>query len=79
MAMKKICGNCQYQRENGWADAGVPGEGTWCSNSQSPLFRARVGPTDGCEKFTPRGKKAGIGMRLKIKGVRIANRWLKKK
>ena len=60
-------------------DADIPGTGTWCSNSQSPNFRSRIGDDDSCEKFTARGKRAGIGMRLKTKGIGLVNRVIKKK
>lgn len=77
--MKKICGNCQYWREPGLMDADIPGAGYWCSNSQSPKFRTRVGRDDSSEGFTPHGKKAGIGMRLKVKGLGLVNKVLRKK
>lgn len=69
--MKKICSNCQYSRATGQMDAGIPGQGNWCSNSQSPLFRTRVKDEDQCDGFSPRGKKAGLGLRLKAKGLVI--------
>jgi len=76
--MKKICLNCQYQREAGQMDTEIPGAGQWCSNSQSPRFRTRVKDDDSCDKFTQRGKKAGIGLRLKVKGLGVVNKWMKK-
>lgn len=77
--MKKICGNCQYQRDPGQMDAEIPGAGTWCSNSQSPLFRTRVVDSNGCEKFAARGKKAPLGLRLKVKGLGWVNKWTRRK
>lgn len=50
--MKKICLHCQYSRAAGMLDQDIPGDGNWCSNSQSPRFRTRVKDGDGCEKFT---------------------------
>lgn len=60
-------------------DQDIPGEGNWCSNSQSPRFRTRVKDGDGCEKFTQRGKKAPIGLRLKVKSLEFVNKKLRKK
>jgi len=77
--MKKICGNCQYQREPGQMDAGIAGMGTWCSNLQSPNFRMRVSKEDSCAMFAARGKKAPIGMRLKVKGLGLVNKVLRRK
>jgi len=60
-------------------DAGIPGMGTWCSNSQSPFFRMRVSDKDSCEMFEARGKKAPIGMRLKVKGLDLVNKVLRRR
>ena len=77
--MKKICKNCQYYRAQGELDQDIPGEGNWCSNSKSPRIRTRVKDGDGCDGFSQRGKKAGIGLRLKVKGLEFVNRKLRKK
>lgn len=76
--MKKICKNCQYQREPGAMDGDIPGAGTWCSNSKSPLFRRRVTDDEHCDGFSPRGKKAGVMTRLKVKGLGWLNRKTRK-
>ena len=60
-------------------DDEIPGAGTWCSNSKSPLFRTRVKDADHCDGFSPRGKKAGLGLRLKSKGLGLANQWMRRK
>lgn len=73
--MKNICKNCQYQRAHGQMDFGILGAGSWCSNSQSPLFRMRVEDEDGCDVFSPRGKQAGVWLRL---GNKMLS-WLNKK
>lgn len=67
--MKKVCGSCQYWREPGQMDADIPGSGQWCSNSQSVNFRKRVKNVDWCNVFSARGKRAGLGLRLKAKGL----------
>lgn len=76
--MKKICQNCQYSREPGQMDVEIPGAGQWCSNSQSPLFRTRVQDADHCDGFSARGKKAGLGLRLKVKGLGLVNKWMRR-
>lgn len=60
-------------------DAGVAGVGTWCSNSQSPNFRMRISDADSCAMFSARGKKAGLGLRLGVKGLDLVNKVLRKK
>lgn len=77
--MKKTCMNCQYSRVPGALDQNIPGNGNWCSNSQSPLNRTRVKDDDSCEGFTARGKKAPLGMRLKVKGLGWVNKMMRKK
>ena len=77
--MKKICVNCQYCRGPGPLDQNIPGSGNWCSNSQSPLHRTRVKDDDSCDGFTARGKKAPLSMRLKVKGLGLVNRVMRKK
>ncbi|MFZ5856760.1 MAG: hypothetical protein ACOYZ6_08015 [Chloroflexota bacterium] len=77
--MKKKCGICQYCREPGVMDAEIPGSGQWCSNSKSPRFRTRVMEAEGCDVFQARGKKAPLGMRLKVKAVGLGARLLRKK
>ena len=77
--MKKICESCQYYRAGGAMDDGIPGAGTWCSNSQSPKFRVRVLYRDSCDMFQARGQKAGLGLRLQTKGLGLVNKVLRKK
>lgn len=77
--MRPICKNCQYQREQGAGDEVIPGEGMWCSNSQSPRFFTRVLSTDSCDGFQARGKKAGLGLQLKVKGMGFVNKMLRRK
>lgn len=79
MAMKKSCAVCLYCREPGAGDELIAGHGTWCSNSKSPLFLRRVVSENVCDGFQARGKKAGLGMRLKVKGMSFVNRWMRRK
>ena len=77
--MKQICENCKYFREPGQMDAGIPGHGHWCSNSQSKKFRLRVLGVGTCDQFQARGKKAGLGLRLKVKGLGLVNKVMRRK
>lgn len=70
---KKICSNCQYCRKPGALDFNIPGSGTWCSNSQSPLYRTRIAEAETCQEFVLRGKKAPLAMRVAIKGMDVVN------
>ena len=62
-AVMKHCKNCQYSREYGAMDADISGDGAWCSNSLSVMFRRRVFPDGTCPHFYKRGKSAPIGLR----------------
>lgn len=75
----KQCVYCQYFRQPGQLDAGIAGEGNWCSNSKSPSFRTRVNRQDTCAVFTARGRKAGAVMRLMVKGLKEVSKWMRKK
>lgn len=77
--MKPICKNCQYQRQPGEMDFNIPGTGTWCSNGGTTRYRTRVEDNDGCNGFAARGKKAPLGMRLKVKGLEWMNKLMRKK
>ena len=77
--MKATCKACQYFRDPGQMDVGIPGHGHWCSNSQSKMFRLRVLAVNGCDQFQARGKKAGLVMRLKVKGLWLVNKVLRRK
>ena len=77
--MRQICENCNYFREPGQMDELIPGHGHWCSNSQSKKFRLRVLGVGTCDQFQARGKKAGLGLRLKVKGMGLVNKVLRRK
>ena len=77
--MNNICKHCNYFREQGQMDAGIPGHGHWCSNSQSKKFRLRVLEVNTCDQFQARGKKAGLGLRLKVKSIGAVNKAIRKK
>lgn len=77
--MNATCKACQYYRDRGQMDAGIPGHGHWCSNSQSKMFRMRVLAENGCDQFQARGKKAGLGLRLKVKGMGLVNKIMRRK
>ena len=76
MKKKEICVNCNYSRSPGALDFDIPGVGNWCSNSQSPRWRTRVGGNDTCLRFYQRGKKAPLGLRLKVVGLGWLNKLL---
>lgn len=75
--MKPMCKHCQYFRQPGQLDAGIAGEGNWCSNSKSPHFRTRVAKQDGCTAFAARGKKAPLLMRWKVKVLQFVRKVLR--
>jgi hypothetical protein len=75
--MKNLCISCQYQRAVSEEDAKVEGHGFWCSNSQSPIFLARLKDGDGCDQFQERGKKAPLLMRAKVKVMGLVNKFLR--
>lgn len=79
--MKKICNNCQYFRDEKAKTFPMTGD-YWCSNSKSDKFRFKMTligdpdvshiylqPTDTCDQFSLRGKKAPLWMRAMIKIV----------
>jgi hypothetical protein len=69
----QFCPNCQYSCEPGPLDTDIPGGGNWCSNSESPLWRTRVGEGDTCERFIKRGKKAPFKLRAAVMTMWVIN------
>lgn len=66
MTKKRNCASCNFCRQPG-AMAPASVTGTWCSNSKSYNYRKAVASETFCSAYWRAGKKAPIGLRLRVK------------